>query len=170
MLIVFKSNTTVVLKAFEHRLTSSTQGRKDPSVQARLAEYKVVLNRIAEYPLGGNGLSKEFSFLNPIKNITAHTITTHNGFFFLFYRIGIPLAIFYIFFLLYFSVKSFVLFFKSNNNFYKILALGSFCGLLVMIISDFSSTQFIIRDGVFVMAFAFAFTQIAEKKLLEIKK
>ena len=170
VMIAFEGGTTVALKAYEYRLSSSTQGRKDPSVQARLAEYKVVLKRISEYPMGGNGLEKKFSFFNPIAHASAHTSITHNGFLFLFYKICIPLSLFYIFFLLYFTIKSFILFFRSKENFYKILSLGSFCGLLVMIISDFSTTLFNVRDGVFVMAFAFAFTQITEKKLLENKK
>ena len=170
VLLVFRGRSAVAFKVIENRLESSTKGRKDVSVVSRLVEYDVVLKRISEYPLGGNGLAKEFSFMFPIKRHTVHTITTHNGFFFLFYRIGIPLSLFYIFFLMYFTIKSFIMFFRSKENLYKILALGSFCGLLVMIISDFSSTQFNIRDSVFVMAFAFAFTQIAEKKLLENKK
>ncbi|TAL68457.1 MAG: O-antigen ligase domain-containing protein [Bacteroidetes bacterium] len=170
VMIAFKGNTLIILKAYEYRLTSSTQGRKDPSIQARLAEYQVVLKRISEYPLGGNGFFKEFSFFNPIKKSTSHTITTHNGFFYLFYRIGIPLSLFFIFFLLFFTIKSFLLFFKIKENFYKVLSLGSFCGLIVMIVSDFSSTQFNVRDGVFVLAFTFAFTTIAEKKFFENKK
>lgn len=163
IMLVFSNRATAAFQLMENRLESSTKGRKDVSVVGRLAEYDVVLKRISEYPLGGNGLAKEFTFMFPVKRHTIHTLTTHNGYLFLFYRIGIPLSLFYIFFLFYFTIKSFTLFFRSKENLYKILSLGSFCGLLVMIISDFSSTQFCVRDGSFVLAFAFAFYSIAEK-------
>ncbi|MBI5325202.1 MAG: O-antigen ligase family protein [Ignavibacteriae bacterium] len=170
IMLAFKGNTFIILKAFENRLTSSTAGRKDPSVQARLYEYEVVLKNIAEYPLGGSGFYDTFKFFNPILHMTTNTTTTHNGYFFLFYRLGIPLSLFYIFFLVYFTMKSFINYFRCQDNLYKIISLAAFCGLFVMVISDFSSTQFDVRDGVFVLAFSFAFTSIAEKNSLKLKK
>ncbi|MCL5990517.1 MAG: O-antigen ligase family protein [Bacteroidetes bacterium] len=123
VMIAFRGGAFVALQAIERRLETSTKGRKDPSVQSRFAEYKAVLNKISDYPFSGNGLSNKIRFMEPIKNEAKNTTTIHNGYFYLFHRIGIPLSLFYLFFLIYFTINSFVVYLKCKVNLYKILSL-----------------------------------------------
>ncbi len=164
---VFKGGYDIAIKVVENRLKSSELGLKDISVESRLQEYQSVLKKIEQFPLGGNGMTKQFSFLNPIKNETTITDIQHNGYLFLFYRMGIPLSIFYLFALLFFTFRSAILSWKIKDNFYKLVALGALSVLITVVISDFTCTQFASRDGTFVIALAYAFAGIAEKNFSE---
>jgi O-antigen ligase len=177
VLFLFPNISGIIFQVMENRLFSSTQGKQDLSVVSRLTEYDVVIHKIAENPLGGNGLGKEFHFLNPISTLTVHTTFTHNGYLYFSYRLGIPLFLFYLFSLLYNFFISLRLSWNTKNDFTRVVSLSAMGWILILIISDFSTTQFMMRDGIFVTALAYGMTAIAnnweygnnkipEKKLL----
>jgi hypothetical protein len=72
-----------------------------------------------------------------------------------------------LFFFLFFD-KSRKLFTSIKDDFYKLIALGSLCSLILLLISDFSTTQFLQRDGVFIIAVSYAFIGIISRKEKEI--
>jgi hypothetical protein len=158
---VFKDNTTILLNLMEKRIVSSTEGTADISIVARLYEYEKVWEKIYENPLGGNGLAKKFHFYNPIYEYTQYTHYTHNGYFFMFYKAGLPLSFFFLFPLIYFIFISFNLTRKIKDNFYRMIALSALVIIITLIVANFSSTQFISCDGPFVLAYGYAFAGIA---------
>lgn len=168
----FKEKAKIAMKVVENRLESSKQGTKDVSLQVRLVEYNSLYRKIQENPLGGNGFFKKFTFYNIIDQVTARTITVHNGYLYLFYRLGIPLTITFLFVYFYFAFKALKVLFKLKKDelFYKFVAITGFIGLFILITADMASSQFIYRDGTFVAALSFAFIEITYKKLNEINE
>ncbi len=159
--IFFKQQADVVFTVLEKRLTSSTQGKADMSLKSRLSEYKVLINKIKENPLQGNGFFKEFSFYNPIYSETSHTITVHNGYLYLAYRIGIPMFLMYLYVLFYYFGKSIKTWYLNDDLFYKFIAISGFTGLLVLILSSLTSSQFFLRDGTMITAYSLLLIEFA---------
>jgi O-antigen ligase len=156
---VFKENTVVILKVAEKRLTSTTKGQKDESVQIRFSEYEKVFDGIWNYPLAGNGLGKKISFFDPFGLYTIKTNIIHNGYLWFLFRFGIPASLLIFFFYLYYLFKLEKLARKTEDKFTKTLYLSCFMLMLLMIISDFTSAQFMYRDGIFTSVIAIAFAE-----------
>ncbi|HOV92917.1 MAG TPA: O-antigen ligase family protein [Candidatus Kapabacteria bacterium] len=159
--IFFGDISKVLFQVLENRLTSTTMGRADLSVQTRLDEYKVAISRIKEYPMGGNGFAKKFPYYNSIIQLTYHSHIIHNGYLFIMYRVGIPMAILYFFCVIYFFFKSLITTLRLKDLFYKFISLCGFLGVTTMIIGNITSPQFTFRDGAFVVALCFAFSELA---------
>lgn len=167
--IVAQDNMSIFFKYAEQRLTSSTKGKKDISLQSRLSEWRSVFHDLEYKWLSGNGFAKEFSFYNPISSTTKHTSIIHNGYIYFIYRMGIPLTLMYLFFFSYYFYKSFLLLKLTKDPFFKVLIVATFGSILAMYIINITSSQFMYRDGLFTVAFLVAFTGIAEINYIKSK-
>lgn len=156
---IFQENTELILKVVEKRLSSTTKGRQDESLQARFSEYEKVFDGIKSNPLSGNGMAKQISFFDPITTNTNHTTIIHNGYLWFLFRFGLPASLLIFYFYLYYLFKLEKLARKTENKFYKALYLSFFLSMLLMIIANFTSSQFVYRDGVFVTVIAIAFAE-----------
>ncbi len=167
--LFFKERADVAIQVIENRFLSTSKGAKDLSLIARLNEYETVISKIKEYPIQGNGFFKQFRFYDVLEQETSTTTTIHNGYLFLFYRVGLPMGSIFIFCVFYFFVKSLKNIYLIDDLFYKFLSISSMTGLIVMIISGFTSSQFLYRDGTFLFAVSFALVEITYKHLLDIR-
>jgi len=132
---------------------------------SRLAEWEVVISLIKESPFLGQGYGNPFTFNNPITTWKEYSITIHNGYLFLAYRIGIPLAIFYLTFYFSMFAKSIFLAIKIKNNlFYKKLIFGVTLAFLSIFITNFLTSTFVQRDGIMISAICYALVFIVGKK------
>ncbi|MFA6990010.1 MAG: O-antigen ligase family protein [Candidatus Gastranaerophilaceae bacterium] len=147
------------------RFSSSADGAKDISFVDRLMEWKQVIKKISENPLGGNGLAMKFHFYDVISKKTAFTEIIHNGFLYLIYRAGIPTALFYFSFLIFYTIKAWDNLIKSTSNYLKALSLSNFAVIIILYAVNFTSPQYFFRDGIFVTAFIIAFIGINENIL-----
>lgn len=167
--VFFKERADVVIQVIENRFLSTSKGAKDLSLIARMKEYETVIGKIKEYPLQGNGFFKQFRFYDVLEQETTTTTTIHNGYLFLFYRVGIPMGLLFIFCVFYFFIKSLKNIYLIDDLFFKFVAIASMTGLIVMIISGFTSSQFLYRDGTFLFAISFALVEITHKKVIEVR-
>ncbi|MCL2313172.1 MAG: O-antigen ligase family protein, partial [Firmicutes bacterium] len=90
--MIFPKQAKLITKYATNRFSSSTKGKSDISVRSRFYEYREVISKIKESPLGGQGLRKKFSFYSPIAKHTIEYSFVHNGYLNMAYRVGIPLA------------------------------------------------------------------------------
>lgn len=165
---LMQENFFVYLEVILNRFTSSTKGKQDLSVVSRLMEWESVIKNIWENPLFGNGLGKSFSFYNIITQMTHHTDIIHNGYLFALYRMGIPMTIIYLFFLIFYTFKSFFIMLKSlksNNDFLKTLSIANFSSIIMFFVVNTTSSQFFYRDGLFCVLLVVAFIYLNEKFL-----
>jgi len=167
MFYLFQDKAEIVIKLIENRFMSTTKGTKDVSVQARFVEYDAVYREIEKYPLGGSGLAKKFTFYNFLEQRSTHTSFIHNGYLFIAMKLGIPLAIICFLPFLIYLIKSESLARNIDDEFYRLLALGSFLSILLLIISNLTAAQIIQRETTFVTIFSFAFTGIVYNKFVE---
>ncbi|MGB9851512.1 MAG: O-antigen ligase family protein [Candidatus Kapaibacteriota bacterium] len=142
----FGSNYQIVTRLIEQRFLSATKGKKDKSLQSRLAEYPVVLKGIAEYPLGGNGFAKSIRFREPIRVQTIKQQFIHNGFTSLPFRAGIPLSLFYISFFIFYFVRSFRLILLTKKHYLQPYVLSAFMILVILLVSQTTFQQYLLRD------------------------
>lgn len=159
---LFPNKADMFVVIMEKRLFSASKGISDISVKARISESKSTLAKVEEYPLGGNGLAKPFAFYDPITMGTLRTMTIHNGYIFLAYRMGIPMAILFLIVLIINLFKAEKYTRKSKDHFYRTLSLCTFCTILLLVMADFTSSQFYQRSATFVLAMSYAFVGIAE--------
>jgi hypothetical protein len=162
----FEDNAGIAINYIEKRFSSASEGLEDISVQSRLAEYEVVLKKISDYPLGGNGLGRTFHFFNPIPVSTTRTGVIHNGYLYLSYRIGIPLTLCFLVVIIYYFIRLERYSRIISDSFYRTLALGGFVSMLLIFISNITSPQFQSRDGVFIILFSFVIVTLCEQKYL----
>ncbi len=170
LFFVFQDKSKLMISLIESRFESTGKGTSDVSVMARLVEYQKVWKGIAEYPMGGNGMGTEFDFWSFLENSTRRTRIIHNGYLFFMYKTGIPLTLVFIFPFFYYLIKAEGLSRKTDDEFFRSLSLGSFLAVFLLIISNFTSTQFISRESVFVTALSFAFINIVTEKNNKINK
>ncbi len=161
-----KDYTKIVFEVVGNRFTSVSKGKDDVSVNARFVEYTAAWKKIKEFPIGGNGLAKKFVHYEPIEEYTTNTFIIHNGYIYLTYRLGFPLTLFYFIPLIYYIIKAEKYARKVKDPLYRFISLSSLTSLILMIIANMSSAQFVYRDGIFVMVFAYAFIGIAEGQYL----
>lgn len=162
----FKDNYKVVTNLIENRFISSLKGKRDKSLQSRFAEYSYVLGKIAENPLSGNGFAKKIRFRDPIfvRTLTTHNI--HNGFTSILYRAGIPLAILYSAFFIFYFVKATKLIILTKNNRLQPYAVTAFVTLLIMFVGQFTFQLYLARDFNFAGAITIAMIDFVERNYL----
>jgi hypothetical protein len=160
--LLLGDKTKMISILIEKRFTSSASGTKDESVQARFVEWDYAKKEIMKYPFSGKGMGSKVHFYNILTGTTYDTQTIHNGYIFLCYRLGIPMALLYLSFLLYYTFKAFFLTLRRSNLFFKALSIACFLGLLSVWIANFTSAQFVYRDGYFTVFLLIAFTSIAD--------
>lgn len=163
--ILLKDKADYLIKLVEKRFISTSELKRDPSVQTRLSEYSEVTHRIEGALLGGNGMGKPFKYFDTIKGYHITTYFVHNGYLYFAYRLGIPLALCFFFVFLYHLFKSFFLIFKCKDDFYRTLLIGVLCSLLLLLIANFSTTVFNNRDGLFVVIFSYSILGLVEEKI-----
>lgn len=160
--ILLGDKTELIYSMLENRFESSASGSKDVSMRARYVEWDYALKEIKQYPLSGKGMGSQVHFYNIITGTTFRTPNIHNGFIFLAYKLGIPMALLYLSFLLYYTFKAFFLSLRKSNLFFKAISVACFLGLLSVWIANTTSAQFVYRDGYFTVFLLIAFTSIAE--------
>jgi len=167
--IYFKDNLDLFFQIVFGRLTSATMGTKDPSVVARLMEWKEVTRQIFNAPLYGAGLGTRFTFYFVIFEYTIHTNIIHNGFLYLIYRVGIPLSLFYFGYLIYYFILSYdnlIYSLRTSNNFLKALAISNFMEFVILFIVNFTSAQFFQRDGIVITALLTVFISLNKRFII----
>ncbi|MFC2130545.1 O-antigen ligase family protein [Bacteroidota bacterium] len=162
---VFQDKAKIAFTLIENRFVSATKGTKDISVQSRFDEYEVVWKGIKEHPMGGNGLAKEISFWNLLSTSTSRARFIHNGYLFIMFRLGIPAALICFFPYFYYFIKGERFGRKIDDSFFRLLSVGSFMSIFLMLVSNFTASQIIQREGVFVTALSFAFIGIVMEKI-----
>jgi len=160
----FGEKADLMIVVLTERFTSTTKGSKDVSLKLRLVEYEEALKKIAKHPLFGNGLGKHFHFYVPFLHITTYTQYIHSGYLYALYRFGIPLTFMFLFILGYNIFVSERMSRKLKDPFYKNLILSSMISLLMLAAASIFSNQFFQRDSGIILALAFSFVSIAQKK------
>jgi hypothetical protein len=163
----FGDNYTLLMKLFEKKFESMSEGTSDVSAQSRLVEWSAIWEKIKQSPLGGNGMYATVSFYNSLDESTANTTVVHNMYLGLSLRLGIPMTVLLLIILLYFTLKAFKLSIITKDGFLKSVAFTAFFTGFVILTVNTLSFQILMRDGVFTVAFLISFTQIVERNYLE---
>ncbi len=142
---------TLISKRFQ----SSTKGKKDISLLSRAVEYKTAIDEIKLYPIGGNGMAKKISFINPIDTQTLNVAHIHNGYLTLAFEYGIPMGLVYLFFYFWYLGKSFFLIFRTQG-YWKYMSMATFLALLAIAIANMMAPHFFYRDGYFAVFISIA--------------
>jgi len=161
LLYIFEDKSKIMVQLLERRLTSAGKGTSDISIQARFAEYEQEFKGIMEYPMAGQGLSKKITYWNTLESYTSRVQYIHNGYIYVAYKMGIPAFFVFFFPFIYYLVKGEKLARKESDVFFRILTLGSYLAILMILISIFTATQLSSREGNFVIALSFSFISIA---------
>lgn len=169
IIFVFKENSNVIFTIIEKRIASTGKGTKDLSIQMRMQEYESVWQSIDEFPLGGKGLGTTHEYYQSYNTITLRTLNVHNGYLYFIYRIGYPLIAFFIIPIVYYIFKAERLARKTDDAYLKILLLGSFSSLILMLTANFMAAVFNSRDGTFLFILSISFISISEQ-IIESKK
>jgi len=160
--LLLGNKTALISTLLEKRLSSTSSGVKDESLRSRYVEWDYVIGEIQKYPLAGKGMGNKVQFYNILYGKTYHTLNIHNGYLFLCYKLGIPMALLYLSFLLYYTLKALFLSLRKSNLFFKALSIACFLGLLSVWIANSTSAQFVYRDGYFTVFLLIAFTSVAD--------
>jgi hypothetical protein len=165
--LVFKENSQIFLKVAENRLTSSSKGTKDESVQARFVEYESAFKEIKKYPIAGNGLGARLNIYDYFTLKTAKQGNIHNAYIFIMHRWGIVIGLIFVSIIIINFFTSLNGLFKLKNEFYKIIAFGAVGGYMTLLISGFTTAMYFYRDSQFVLAMIFFFTHVINQQLKE---
>jgi hypothetical protein len=175
--IFFPKQSKFVQKYIIKKFETTTQGRADPSVEARLREYKVVLQEITESPLYGQGFRKKFSFYSNVSGYNWITSFIHNGYLNLIHKTGIPMAVLFYFTIVLFNIRGYIVAWKlkkyciknrlnkkNQYYFFTAIAIGASLTITMLFITNIVTSSFFFRDGLIVTTFSLAFISIAERK------
>ncbi len=159
------------------KITSSTQGRADKSVDERFREYKVVAEEIYQSPIYGHGLRKQYTSFFAIKGYNVRRSFVHNGYLDNLHKTGIPMTLLFYTAMILFNVKGYIVGWKlkrycaknrinkrSNLHFFTALAIGASLTITMLFITNMVTSSFFTRNAFLVTAFCLAFIRIAENK------
>ena len=182
----FPKQSKYVQEFITHKLSSSTKGKSDPSVEARLREFEVVYSEIKETPLYGQGFRKEFSFFYNVKGYNVRPSFIHNGYLNLAHKTGIPMMLLFYSIMVLFNIKGYIVawrlkrccndtenirhLYKEEYNFFTALVISASLTITMLLITNMVTSSLFTRDGLILIAFSTAFITIAERKYNEIRK
>jgi len=179
----FPKHSKYVQKFITKKFTSTTQGKSDKSVEARLREYEVVTREIFESPIYGQGFRKQISFYDNVWHMNQVTSFVHNGYLNLAHKTGIPMAFLFYLTIALFNIKGYIVGWKlrrycirnkldkkNDLHFFTAIVIGASLTLTMFAITNMVTSSFFMRDGFIMTAFSLAFVSIAERKFQEINK
>lgn len=165
--LVVPKYTNIMFEVLEKRFVSTKDVKKDPSMQMRYIEYARAYRHIEGSELKwlyGNGLSKYYLDYENITFNYFRTSNIHNGYISFIYRFGITLSIVYYIFFIYFMFKSLWLAIIYKDNLIKPLMVGAISFFILLIVTDFTSAQFLYKETFISYSFILAFIEIADEK------
>lgn len=157
LLVVFQSTGLAILGSMADRLTAkSLSPALDLSLQSRLSETSIVVESILTNPILGSGLGVLFKFPDPISKTTFETWYVHNGYLFLWFKVG--LAGLMCFLLAYGAMlrDAYKLFREQPETFESHLLAGVIAVLVAMSVISLTSPQFITRDSILIISSCWA--------------
>lgn len=166
----FEDKANIFFNYINKRFASSSQVKTDYSMINRYREYETVLKKVKLNPLGGNGLGKKFTKYDLDVDHSTRVFNIHNGYLFLAYQIGIPLALVFFIWIFTYLYKSFFWFTAIDDPLYKSLALAGFLSLLSVITTSLTAAIFFTRDGQLTIIFSLIAVSVCYKHLYSEKK
>lgn len=172
------SSFDLYLQLISKKFLSTTDGKKDISVMARMYEYEAVWRAIEENPFSGNGIAKVYAYKDILTKppTTMRKAFTHNSFLQLLYGVGIPTTIAISLFLLYYSFMSFKFLFtkKSNSYLSKFYPFLAFSGFFISITHSLVSSQLIAKETIILIVISCLLTHYSilenSKPIAELNK
>lgn len=168
--VAFSSISNFVFHSIESRFTSSAKGTNDISVNSRVKESEATIRGIVKYPLGGAGMGAPIVFYDIIEQYTSSPTFLHNGYLFLSYKMGIPLALLFVIGMLLYLVKGGYWAYRARQPFYKCIAIGASVSLFAALLISITSNQFALRHGLSLLAVYIALIAIVERLELQSRK
>ncbi len=146
VVLYFGQSSELILGYFQKRFTSTQSYKKDISLMARVQEYEAVWEHIKRFPLGGSGMSKEYSYYNLITQTNWQSSFVHNGYISFVYRFGFPMALMFYLFLIYYFWKSVSLAIWNGDNYSKALSACVAASFGLVFITSLLTTSVMFRD------------------------
>ncbi|MCL2040258.1 MAG: O-antigen ligase family protein [Bacteroidetes bacterium] len=175
--IYFPAQSKMVQQFVINKIETSTQGKKDQSVDSRFREYQEVAKEIYQAPIHGHGLRKEFSFYFAVKGYNERKSFIHNGYLDAIHKTGIPMALLFYTVMILFNIRGYIVAWKLKRycaknrinkrdqlHFWTALVIGSSLTITMLFIANMVTSSFTVRSSLIVVAFSLAFVSIAEKK------
>ena len=173
----FPMQSKLVQEFVVKKISSSTQGRKDQSVDDRFREFEEVSKEINQSPIYGHGLRKMFSFYFASKGYNSLKSFIHNGYLDAIHKMGIPMALLFYTVMLLFNIRGYIVAWKlkrycaknriNKRNelyFFTALVIGASLTITMLFITNMITSSFTTRSSLIVVAFCLAFITISEKK------
>ncbi|MCS7169810.1 MAG: O-antigen ligase family protein, partial [Candidatus Kapabacteria bacterium] len=91
--MAFPQISSVLIRLVGQRFTSIGQGQQDLALRGRFYQLERALQEVTHYPLGGQGLGKEFPYYEAGARRHIHYGYIHNSYLATAYRYGIPMAL-----------------------------------------------------------------------------
>ncbi len=151
-----------IFRSIESRFSSSAKGTGDISVNARVVESEAAIEGIYKHPLSGAGMGARVTFYDIIDRWTSSPTFLHNGYIFITYKLGIPMALFFLLGLLLYQTKGVVAAYRIRDPLYQCIAIGATASLLAALIISLTSNQFILRHGLALIAVYIALIAIVD--------
>jgi O-antigen ligase len=153
LLVVFRSMGLAILGSMADRLgAKSLSPVLDVSLQSRISETRSVIQTIFTNPILGSGLGVYFKFPDPISKTMYETWYVHNGYLFLWFKVGLAGLMCYL--LAYGAMlrDAYKLFKEQQGTFESHLLAGVIAVLAAMSVISLTSPQFITRDSILIIS------------------
>lgn len=156
-LTAFGNYGTTVLDVVGNRVGGqSLNVIQDPSLHARYNETRSVIQYISMNPIIGYGLGSSFRFLNPIQGAMQEVNYVHNGYLFLWLKLGIVGLSLFLLTYMYYLWDAVKIIYKHRNSFDYFLHCTIISLLIAMLAISITSPQFISRDSILIIATCWA--------------
>lgn len=162
--LFFGAIGNAVFTSIEMRLFSSAKGSRDISLKSRLAESSSAIKGIAAYPIGGQGLGAPVTYYEVISERTSLSPVIHNGYIFLAYKMGIPLAIMLTLSLSLYVYQGLRTVRRVSHVLYRCCILGATPALFAALLFSLTENQLVLRDGINSIVMYIALISIAHKQ------
>ena len=148
VLLYFSKEFKIVFVGLFERLYSFDIFNLDASLQERVLETHTILQKIIQNPIAGYGLGITYDRYYMVYETFITTNYIHNGYLSVWFKLGIiGLAIFITIYLITFK-KSILIYYQSESNYIRAVALTIISCVFSMLILNISSPQFYAFDSV----------------------
>jgi O-antigen ligase len=145
-----------VTESVVQRLVSVGGATTDRSFNARIVEAGSIMNYVKRSPVLGYGFGVHYNFLDPLSRVTVTTYYAHNGYAWMLFKFGLPLALMLFFVIHYPALRAYTNPPPTEDRFHRGLMIGCLGVLTSMAVTHFTSNQFTQMSSVMVYPLVWA--------------
>lgn len=161
--VAFPKIASYITESVVQRLVTVRSAASDVSFNARLVESASILRFVKQSPVLGYGFGVHYTFLDPLSHATVITYYAHNGYTWMLFKFGLPLALVLLLVIYYPAFRAYTNPPSADDRLRYGVMVGCIGAMVSMAITHFTSNQFTQMSSVMIYPLTWALLEYVNR-------